>query len=126
MSKYYKGKCSRNIYTPDSPQPFKLSRSKIDLFRECARCFYVDRRLGVGRPPGFSFTLNSAVDALLKKEFDLHRAEGTKHPLMEQYDINAVPIPHEDLDTWRHNFTGVQYLHEPTNLLIFGAIDDLW
>ncbi len=30
------------------------------------------------------------------------------------------------MDKWRHNFTGVQYLHEPTSLLIFGAIDDLW
>jgi CRISPR/Cas system-associated exonuclease Cas4 (RecB family) len=70
--------------------------------------------------------LNSAVDALLKKEFDLHRARGTKHPLMEQYGIDALPTPHENLDAWRHNFTGVQYLHEPTNLLIHGAIDDLW
>jgi CRISPR/Cas system-associated exonuclease Cas4 (RecB family) len=86
----------------------------------------VDRRLGVDRPPGFPFTLNSAVDALLKKEFDLHRVRGIKHPLMEQYGIDAVPIPHENLDAWRHNFTGVQYLHEPTNLLIHGAIDDLW
>jgi len=126
MSKYYKGKRSRNIYTPGSVKPFKLSRSKIDLFLECQRCFYVDRRLGVGRPPGFPFTLNIAVDELLKKEFDLHRAEGTKHPLMEHYGIDAVPIPHEDLDAWRQNFTGVQYLHESTNLLITGAIDDLW
>jgi hypothetical protein len=70
--------------------------------------------------------LNAAVDALLKKEFDLHRAEGTRHPLMEEYGIDAVPIPHEDLEAWRHNFTGVQYLHEATNLLVFGAIDDLW
>jgi len=126
MSKYYRGKRSKNIYTPGSLEPFKLSRSKIDLFRDCPRCFYVDRRLGVDRPPGYPFTLNSAVDALLKKEFDLHRARGTKHPLMEQYGIDAVPVPHENLDAWRHNFTGVQYLHEPTNLLIFGAIDDLW
>jgi hypothetical protein len=126
MSKYYRGKRSKNIYTPGSLAPFKLSRSKIDLFRDCPRCFYVDRRLGVDRPPGFPFTLNSAVDALLKKEFDLYRARGSKHPLMEQYGIDAVPIPNENLDAWRHNFTGVQYLHEPTNLLIFGAIDDLW
>ncbi len=47
---------------------FKLSRSKIDLFLECPRCFYLGNRLGVSRPPGFPFTLNSAVDALLKKE----------------------------------------------------------
>ena len=80
----------------------------------------------MGRPPGYPFALNSAVDALLKQEFDVHRAKGTKQPLQEKYGIDAVPVPHEDLDKWRHNFTGVQYLHEPTNLLIFGAIDDLW
>jgi len=32
----------------------------------------------------------------------------------------------EKLDDWRQNFVGVQYLHKPTNLLVFGAIDDLW
>jgi len=26
----------------------------------------------------------------------------------------------------RENFKGVRYLHESTNLLITGAIDDLW
>ncbi len=93
---------------------------------ECPRCFYLDRRLGIGRPPGFPFSLNSAVDALLKKEFDIHRAKNQKHPLIEKYGIDAVPINHKNLDLWRHNFTGVQYLHEPTNFLITGAIDDLW
>lgn len=93
---------------------------------ECPRCFYYDRRLGVGRPPGYPFALNSAVDHLLKLEFDIHRANGTKHPLIEKYGVDARPVPHEKLEQWRHNFTGVQYLHEPTNLLIFGAIDDLW
>ena len=100
--------------------------SKIDLFLECPRCFYLDRRLGVGRPPGFPFTLNNAVDTLLKQEFDIHRASGKPHPLIKQYGIDAKPVPHEDLDKWRQNFVGVQYLHETTNLIITGAIDDLW
>lgn len=103
-----------------------MSRSKIDLFLDCSRCFYLDKRLGIGRPPGFPFTLNAAVDTLLKQEFDIHRANGTKHPLQEKYGIDAAPAPHQDLEKWRHNFTGVQYLHKPTNLLITGAIDDLW
>ena len=126
MSKFYTPKRSRNIYDPNDTKPFKLSRSKIELFKECPRCFYVDRRLGVGRPPGFPFNLNSAVDALLKNEFDTYRAKGLKHPLIEKYGVDARPAPHQDLDKWRLNFTGIQYLHEPTNLLIFGAIDDLW
>jgi hypothetical protein len=126
MSDYYTSKRSRNLYNPKDKKPFKLSRSKIDLFLECPRCFYIDRRLGVGRPPGFPFTLNSAVDTLLKQEFDIHRASGKPHPLIEEYGIDALPIPHKDLDKWRQNFVGVQYLHEPTNLIITGAIDDLW
>ena len=103
-----------------------MSRSKLDLFLECPRCFYFDRRLGVGRPPGFPFALNSAVDHLLKLEFDIHRANRTKHPLIEKYGVDARPVPHKDLEKWRHNFTGVQYLHKPTNFLVTGAIDDLW
>jgi len=126
MSDYYNPKRTRNLYDPAGIKPFKLSRSKIDLFLECPRCFYLDRRLGVGRPPGFPFALNSAVDALLKQEFDMHRAQGTPHPLIVKYGIDARPVPHEDLEKWRHNFTGVQYLHSGTNFLVFGAIDDLW
>lgn len=126
MSEYYTPQRTRNLYDEKTSEPFKLSRSKIDLFLSCPRCFYFDRKLGVGRPPGFPFSLNSAVDALLKKEFDTHRSNGTKHALIEKYGVDARPIPHEDLDKWRHNFTGIQYVHEPTNLLIYGAIDDLW
>lgn len=126
MSQYYKSQRTKGLYEPRSAEPFKLSRSKIDLFLQCPRCFYFDRRLGVARPPGFPFALNSAVDHLLKLEFDAHRINGTNHPLIEKYGVDARPAAHNDLDKWRHNFTGVQFLHKPTNLLIFGAIDDLW
>lgn len=73
-----------------------------------------------------AFTLNNAVDHLLKKEFDTHRAKKEAHPLMTQYGINAIPFEHKELDKWRHNFTGIQYLHPETGILIFGAIDDIW
>ncbi len=126
MSEYYTPKRVKGLYDPNGTEPFKLSRSKIDLFLECPRCFYLDRRLGVSRPPGFPFALNSAVDHLLKQEFDTHRRAGTKHPLIERYGVDARPVPHEDLEKWRHNFTGVQFLHTSTNFLVFGAIDDLW
>jgi len=126
MSEYYNANRTRNIYTPGSAKPFALSRSKLELFTECPRCFYRDRRLGVGRPPGFPFNLNSAVDALLKQEFDWYRTHGMKHPLIIKYELDAIPAMHADLDKWRENFQGIRYLHEPTNLIITGAIDDLW
>lgn len=126
MSQYYSGKRARNIFDPNSKEPFVLSRSKIDNFLSCARCFYMDRRLGVGQPPGYPFNLNSAVDTLLKKEFDVHRAKQSKHPFMETYNIDAVPFEHAKMDEWRDPFKGVRYLHEPTNLLISGGVDDIW
>jgi len=126
MSKYYNPHRTRNLYTPGDAKPFKLSRSKIDLFKDCPRCFYIDRRLGTGRPPGFPFSLNNAVDSLLKAEFDRHRAAGTAHPLQTAYGIAVRPAAHDELDAWRQNFKGVEALHDPTNLLITGAIDDLW
>lgn len=115
-----------NIFDAGSQEPFRISRSKIENFMRCRRCFYLDRRLGVSEPAGYPFNLNSAVDALLKKEFDIHRARGEPHPLMKHYGIDAVPYQHPDLDRWRENFVGIQYHHKPTNLLITGAIDDVW
>lgn len=126
MSEYYNSKRTKGLYEPNSSESFKISRSKLELFLECPKCFYLDRRLGVSRPPGYPFSLNSAVDILLKKEFDIHRAKNQKHPLIEKYGVDAVPANHKDLDLWRHNFTGVQYFYKPTNFLVTGAIDDLW
>jgi CRISPR/Cas system-associated exonuclease Cas4 (RecB family) len=127
MSRFYNPKRTRNLFEPLSKQPFKISRSKIDLFLNCPRCFYLDRRLGVGQPPGFPFALNSAVDKLLKKEFDAHRAAGSAHPLMKSYGLDAIPWNHPKIDDWRDALGGgSQYLHPQTNLIITGAIDDVW
>lgn len=93
MSQFYNSNRTRNIYDPRSKQPFKISRSKIDLFVECPRCFYLDRRLGVGRPPGFPFNLNTAVDTLLKKEFDIYRAKDKVHPLQKNTALMLVRLP---------------------------------
>ena len=117
---------ARKLFDPASDQPFALSRSKVELFQDCPRCFYLDRRLGIARPAGFPFNLNSAVDALLKAEFDRYRSEGAPHPLITGAGINAVPHAHPQLGDWRNNFRGVRTVHGPSNFELFGAIDDLW
>jgi CRISPR/Cas system-associated exonuclease Cas4 (RecB family) len=113
-------------YKPGQSTPYKISRSKIDLFMQCPRCFWLDVRMGIKRPSSPPFQINKAIDELFKKEFDVYRAEGKPHPIMIDNQIKAVPMQHDDLDKWRYNFTGVTTLHKPTNLHIFGAIDDIW
>jgi len=105
---------------------WRLSRSKIDFFIECPRCFYLDNKLGTKRPGFPSFNLNIAVDELFKKEFDVHRKAGTKHPIMEKYDVEAIPFKHKDLDMWRDNFKGIETAHKETGLVVSGAVDDIW
>jgi hypothetical protein len=127
VSDHYKGKRSRNIYPGKRDRPFKLSRSKIDLFLGCPRCFYIDRRLGLAPPPGYPFNLNSAVDELLKREFDRYRKKKIAHPLMKDFGVDAIPFQHEDLDDWRNSLSkGIQFHHEKTDLLITGGVDDVW
>lgn len=127
MSQYYNPNRKRNIYDPNSLELFRLSRGKIDNFITCPRCFYMDRRLGVGQPPGYPFSLNSAVDKLLKKEFDIHRAKGTKHPLCDKYGIDAVPLAHEKIDEWRDSLRGgITVRVDSTNVVITGGVDDMW
>lgn len=115
-----------HVGTGKNSTPFKLSRTKIDMFMECSLCFYLDRKLGIARPSMPSFTLNLAVDNLLKKEFDTYRTSGTPHPLMIQNGIDSIPFAHESMDIWRENFTGIQYVDPETNFLVFGAVDDVW
>jgi len=127
LSEFYNPQRKRNMYDPASAKPFKLSRSKIDLFLNCPRCFYLDRRLGVGRPPGFPFNLNSAVDTLLKSEFDQYRKRKECHPMVKQHGIDAIPFEHEHLDKWRDSLHhGIQHHHVETNLVITGGVDDVW
>lgn len=113
-------------YKPGQRTAFKVSRSKIELFKQCQRCFWLDIRLKIKRPSSPPFQINKAIDELFKKEFDVYRAQGKPHPLMTDNQIKGVPYQHKDLDTWRHNFTGVATVHEPTNLHVFGAVDDVW
>lgn len=127
MSQYYNPNRTKNLYDPNSSELFRLSRSKIDLFLSCPRCFYLDRRLGVGQPPGYPFSLNSAVDTLLKKEFDIHRAAKTAHPLMKHYKVDAIPLFHEKLEEWRDSLRrGITFQIKDTNVVITGGVDDVW
>jgi len=113
-------------YKPGQLAAFKISRSKIELFMQCPRCFWLDARLKIKRPNGPPFQINKAIDELYKKEFDSYRVKKQAHPMMIENGINAIPFQHADLNKWRHNFTGVSILNKATNLYIFGAIDDVW
>lgn len=86
---------------------WKLSRSKIDLFVERPRCFYIDNKLGTKRPPIPSFQINKAVDYQLKQEFDVNLisytgndswVEPTIHEIKRCLDDEKIPKANPDCD----------------------------
>jgi hypothetical protein len=116
---------TRKLY--ETGQPFTISRSKLDTFVECQRCSYLDLRLGVRRVEMPSFTLNNAVDELLKREFDIHRSAQTSHPMMLAYKIDAKPFNDPRMAEWRDALKrGIKYHHELSGFILRGGIDDVW
>lgn len=104
----------------------KLSRTRIQNFIDCPKCFYMEENFKLKKPSMAPFLINSAVDSLLKKEFDQYREKKLPHPYLKNSGINAVPAQHSMLEQWRNVFKGVQHEITERDCLLFGGIDDLW
>ncbi|MGA2418288.1 MAG: hypothetical protein ABSF55_03555 [Candidatus Staskawiczbacteria bacterium] len=104
----------------------QLSPNSLNLFLECPHCFWLDKNLGIKRPPPYPYALNSAVDTLLKEEFDAYRAKNLIHPLLKENNIKAHLFPNQKLlNQWRNNFAGIRYFDKDLEATLFGAVDDV-
>jgi CRISPR/Cas system-associated exonuclease Cas4 (RecB family) len=103
-----------------------LSPNSLNLFLECKRCFWLEKKQGIRRPPHYPYTLNAAVDNLLKQEFDKYRAKRETHPLLVANNIPAKLFSDQKLlNRWRDNFQGIRYYNKELNATFFGAVDDI-
>ena len=75
-------------YKPGSDEPFKLSRSRVQLFLDCKRCFYIQNRLGIKMPKMLPFKLNSLVDTKVKQSFDVARKSKSHTNILKTMVIN--------------------------------------
>ena len=116
------------IYSSDLKEPYKLSRSRIENFCRCKRCFYLDRVKGLDPPGTPGWTLNETTDLLLKKEFDYCRERQIPHRLFIDNDLShLVPFDHPEIDDWRNSLhKGLMLRHKDTNIISTGGVDDIW
>jgi hypothetical protein len=118
----------RGTYKPEHPEPYEVSRSQIQSFKNCPACFWMNRVKGIKFPGMPGFLLNTATDTLLKKDFDKYRELQQPHPFMERHGLgHLVPYKHDDFETWTKSLQlGLRTYHEPSNLIIGGGLDDVW
>lgn len=103
-----------------------MSPNSLNLYLECPHCFWLDKNLGIKRPPPYPYALNSAVDALLKEEFDAYRKRNLPHPLLKESGIKAHLFGNQNLlNQWRNNFAGIRYFDPELKATLFGAVDDV-
>ena len=116
----------KKLYIKNNLSSYNLNRTKVELFIDCRKCFYLNIVKGVRRPHGPPLVINNAIISLMKNEFDSYRKKNTTHNAMDLINHKLRVVDHENLEIWRNNFKGVRYLHKPTNLELSGSINDLW
>ncbi len=115
----------KKIYIKNNLAPFELNRTKIDLFFDCKRCFFMSTKKGIRRPHGPPSVLNNTVIKLVKDHFNLVRMKKEK-PNKIISNKNLIPMNHENLEIWRNPVVGISFTHKATNLKLTAALSDLW
>ena len=82
----------KKLYSNNSSRPFKLSRTKIDLFFECRRCFFLDQKIGIRRPHGTPLVLNNRIVEDFKKELNICRTEKNIHHKVNERREAAIDL----------------------------------
>lgn len=103
----------------------KISRSRLENLYKCKLCGYLEIKHDI-KPPSIPFTLNIAVDGLLKRDFDKFRKTGEVPPVLEKLGKKFVPFNHPDLEIWRDTRSGVERTDSESGIKMYGAVDDLW
>lgn len=100
-----------------------LSPSAVGLYKDCQRCFWLDKNLQKPRPRGVFPSLPGGMDRILKTHFDVYRAAGTlPQELIGQVEGRLYP-DQAKLNRWRNWRTG---LKAETNVAeVVGALDEL-
>jgi len=101
----------------------KISRSQIELFIDCPRCFWLEVKYKIKRPDkSMGGHIGSKYDSLLKSYFDKHRESKKTPKEIEKHNLSLFPDV-ETLKIWRGG--GIKYYHQKHNITYYGKIDDL-
>ena len=122
----------RGIFNIENPEPYELSRSRIENFVRCKSCFYMEQVEGIKFPSIPGFNINEATDVLLKRDFDKYRKVKKPHPYLVHsgYDF-LIPYEHEHFEKWTQSMhfgapDRLHYVDIGTNLKVGGGLDDVW
>ncbi len=102
-----------------------LSPSALSLFKDCPRCFWLEKVKNIKRPRGIFPSLPGGMDRVIKAYFDTYRIQRMLPPELQTEAFKGIQLYENQaqLEQWRAWRTGLQY-HENGSVLS-GMLDDL-
>jgi CRISPR/Cas system-associated exonuclease Cas4 (RecB family) len=103
----------------------KLSPSALSLFKNCPRCFWLEKVKNIKRPRGIFPSLPGGMDRVIKTYFDTFRVKGTLPPELRINAFKGILLydNQAQLERWRAWRTGLQYQED--GAVLSGMLDDL-
>lgn len=100
----------------------QLSPSKLNILKDCPRCFWDTVVKNQPRPRGIFPSLPGGMDQAFKVYFDQYR--GSLPPGLEN-KIKGVLMPDQGkINRWRNWRTGLEYQDSALGVRVIGALDD--
>ena len=122
----------RGVFNLANPEPYELSRTRVENFVKCPCCFYLVQVKGIQFPTIPGFNINEATDILLKRDFDKYRGTKNTHPYLVKMGLDHLhPYQHKHFEFWTQSMhfgakDRMHTVHNETNLKIGGGLDDVW
>ena len=101
-----------------------LSNSRLSLYTECPRCFWLDLNAGIKRPDTIFPSLPGGLDAQFKRYFDLFRASGDLPPEVKGKLPGRLLPSVETINRWRDWRRGIRYTPPWAECELMGALDE--
>ncbi len=106
-------------------QTYKLSPSTLSLFRECPRCFWLEKVKAIKRPRGIFPSLPGGMDLVIKKYFDKYRLNNELPPEIQGKITGRLFPDIATLEKWRNwRNSDLRYEDKSSNAILIGALDD--
>lgn len=102
-----------------------LSPSRLGLFAECARCFWLAEREGLRRPRRPFPSLPSGMDREIRAHFDRQRARGELPPALDGRVDERLYPGQAFLDGARDWRAAPRLVDEALGAVLRGGVDDL-
>lgn len=101
-----------------------LSNSRLSLYTECPRCFWLDLNAGIRRPDTIFPSLPGGLDLQFKRYFDQYRGWGDVPPEVKGKLRGQLLPDVGTIDRWRDWRRGLRCVPSWAEVELMGALDE--